>query len=390
MRAGGGVNSLRGAMNPNQSCVHFVGAFLVAGLLFVSGCGEKKQPAAGTKAEPSKSEVQKPVEPESKAAPVAAPKPETVSTLAAYYHFDEARGAGAVADKTGRREGRPNAGVQLGADGQVRGAADFSASRGGQIMVADPLNLAANRVTIAAWVKRRGPQQPGAALVFCRGGEIVSGMQVGGGNELEYVWNRTGRSSWKSGLVLPDGAWTFVALVVEPDKAALFMGIPGQQLKSAVNEIPHDIAEFSGALTFGRDPIAGIGFEGAIDEVGVWKNAMSAGEIEKLFVVGQKLGAAAAAPQTERPAASGPAAGSGSEYDRAVALFNNAVDAYRNFMQTRKNPAVLGQIEDNMRHCITVFERAKARPQAGTDPQGMIDRCNKMIFDCHAAKQVAP
>lgn len=376
-------------MNTTARLRLFLPPLALGCLLLMTGCGERKEAAPPRdSAAPGRPPPAPPEQPKPQVEAPAEQKPATVSTLAAYYHLDETRGAATVADKVGRHEGRPNDGASLGVDGQVRGAADFSGARGGQIMVAEPLNLFTNTVTLAAWVKRRGPQRPGAALVFCRGGEVVSGLQVGGGNELDYVWNRAGKSAWKSGLALPDGQWAFVALVVAPAQATMYLGLPGQPLRSAVNDAPHEVAEFSGALTLGRDPIVGIGFEGALDEVGIWRNAMSAADVGKLYVVGQKLGAAGAvAEQAAEPRT--PEAG-GSEYERAVALYNNAVDAYRNFLQTRRNPAVLKQIEDNMRACIAVFERSKARPPAGSDPQGMIDRCNKMIFDCHAAKQITP
>lgn len=371
----------------------FLSIVSLALALLPAGCGEKTAPPT-TPARPQAAERPEAAAPVEPTTPAPA-EPAKVSTLTAYYHFDEARGAATVADKTGAHEGRPNAGVSLGAAGFVGGGADFSAGRSGQITVMEPLNLFTNTVSIAGWVRRRGPQQPGAALVFCRGGDVVSGLQIGPGNALDYVWNRDGTSSWPSGLTLPDGAWAFVALVVGPERAALYLGAPGQPLQEAVREASHAVAEFSGALTFGRDPIVGAGFEGALDEFGIWKNALSREEVEKLFLVGQKLAAAKkmaspAATATTIPPATRKAADGKSkdEYARGVALYNNAVDAFRDYMQTRKNPAVLNQIEENMRACIAIFERSKAKPAAGTDPQDMIDRCNKMIFDVHMTKQV--
>ena len=41
--------------------------------------------------------------------------------------------------------------------------------------------------------------------------------------------------NFASGLIVPDGVWTFVALVVEPTKATLYMGPGGASL---VIELP--------------------------------------------------------------------------------------------------------------------------------------------------------
>ena len=77
------------------------------------------------------------------------------------------------------------------------------------------LNLNTNAVTITGWIKRSGTQTSWSGIVFCRSGTTVSGLHFGTANELRYTWNNSGGTyNWNSGLVPPDGVWTFVALAV--------------------------------------------------------------------------------------------------------------------------------------------------------------------------------
>ena len=250
-------------------------------------------------------------------------------------------------------------------------------------------------------LKRRGPQAQNAAILFSRGGDTAAGILFGKSTELTYVWGRERTSAaWKSGLVPPDNAWAFVALVVEPEKATLYLGVPGAPLRSVENNVPHEIAEFSGALTLGRDPIFAAGFEGALDEIGIWKNSMGRDEIEKLFAAMQKLSVAQNAAPAETPSAENHEvvqkprqAGGGwddPEFATAVSHYNEAMSAFQSFLKTRQNPANLKRIEDNVRICADTFERCKKRAPSNLDLQDYIDRCNKLIFDVQGTRQLAP
>ena len=78
------------------------------------------------------------------------------------------------------------------------------------------------------------------------------------------------------------------------------------------------------------------------------------------------------------------------EYQRAAAMYNNALRAYGDYMQTRENPAVLKRIEANVRIAIDYFEKCKDRAPKRYDVQGLIDKCNKLLFDVHASTQITP
>lgn len=380
--------------------------------LLAASCSKKEQPpqpAAPVKpAQPATTTTAPKIEPPpiQEPAPVQPAKPVVVSTLAAYFHFDEDRSAKAVVDSTPRKlTARINDGVAAGVPGYVKNALDFTAKKTGQVTLFDPLDFVSSTATAVAWVKRRGPQANNAALFFARGGESSAGILTDPRGQLSYVWGRERTSEgWVSGLVLPDNAWVFVALVVEPDKATLYLGVPGESLWSAENARPHAPADFAGALTLGRDPILDSTFEGALDEFGIWKNSMTRDEIEKLFAVGQKLAAAQTTPTAPKTAVQPkPIAEPGTvtatvtasgwnkaEFERAARLYNSSVAAFQKFLQTRQNGAGLKQIEADVRSCADTFEQLKTGAPATLDLQTYVDRCNKLNFDIHAAKTLAP
>jgi hypothetical protein len=86
------------------------------------------------------------------------------------------------------------------------------------------------------------------------------------------------------GLFIPDNKWVFVALVLEPAKATLYLGQDGK-IASAANTVKHGFEEFNGVTRIGNDlkpKFPPRFFKGAIDDVRIYKRALSASEIEQL------------------------------------------------------------------------------------------------------------
>jgi hypothetical protein len=143
------------------------------------------------------------------------------------------------------------------------------------------LGIPSDELTISCWVRRDGPQDAFSGLVFTRDGSSTTGLNVGDHDELRYHWN-DGQWWWDSGLVLPDGEWVFVALVVEPQRATLWMGQAGL-LVSAVNEAGHGAEELDGTWRFMRDPgNTARTFGGGLDDVRIWRHALSAQDVAAL------------------------------------------------------------------------------------------------------------
>ena len=157
------------------------------------------------------------------------------------------------------------------------------------------LDLNSNTVTLAGWFKRDGEQpEHTTGLVFCRTDRTGAGLSLGhtgdqwvANNCLAYNWNNNPNTwLWTTELLLPDNEWVFAALVLEPDKATLYLGQDGQ-LRSAVNETPHRMEEFDGEIRIGDDnhpgpPVMKRHFKGWIRNVSIYDYALSRSEIENI------------------------------------------------------------------------------------------------------------
>jgi hypothetical protein len=143
------------------------------------------------------------------------------------------------------------------------------------------VNLNSNTVTITAWIKRAGMQTPWSGIVFSRDGTQAEGLHFGELNELRYTWNNNDTWWFESGLIVPDGLWTFAALVVEPTKATLYMS-DGTTYSSATNAVDHIVQPFDGVTLIGLDdngPADQRLFAGRIDDVRIYNKSLGLGEI---------------------------------------------------------------------------------------------------------------
>jgi hypothetical protein len=140
------------------------------------------------------------------------------------------------------------------------------------------LNLNSNTVTITAWVKTNGTPSSWDPIVFSRGGSTAAGLNFGNSTDLRYHWNG-GNYGWDSGLNVPNAQWTFVALVVEPTKATIYMD--DGTFQSATNTVSHAIEEFNGTTHIGWDSNwSERHLDGAIDDVRIYPAALSSGDIQ--------------------------------------------------------------------------------------------------------------
>ena len=155
---------------------------------------------------------------------------------------------------------------------------------GGGYVQLPELDLNTNTVTITGWAKPAGPQAPSAALLLNRGSSAAGLiMDAGGGLGLAYNWNDDPATyNWSSGLSLPDSDWAFVALVVQPAQAALYVadGTNVSSFSGATNFLSHAPVPFNGTTVLGGDPAFNNRyFVGALDEVAVFNRSLGMGEV---------------------------------------------------------------------------------------------------------------
>lgn len=164
----------------------------------------------------------------------------------------------------------------------------------GGFVQAPALNLNTNSVTITCWVKPSGDQAEHAGIIFHRA-RLATGasgttaglkMDAVAGLNLSYNWDGDMATyNWNSEMALTDGEWNFVALIVHPDKAILF--VPSNPNYLPVTRQGYDIShaplEFEGSTYIGMDPTTDTttttrNFVGSVDEVAIFNRALSIGE----------------------------------------------------------------------------------------------------------------
>lgn len=174
-------------------------------------------------------------------------------------------------------------------------------------VVAPPLNLNTNTVTLCAWIYPTAfaePANTGIIVARNTGTSDVQGLIYSslGGNTLGYVWN--GASfNFASGLIVPSNTWSFVAVVITPTNSTLYCYNTNSQLQ-AVNTISNFVGVFAAPTSIGDDPSSistpqNRAFTGMIDEVAVFNHALPQGEIYNLYKKGLGLNYLNAVVSTE-------------------------------------------------------------------------------------------
>jgi autotransporter-associated beta strand protein len=217
----------------------------------------------------------------------------TERTPLAYWPLDETSGTVAY-DYWGGRDGTRGTGVTNNVPGPEppafqgfdTGNKAYVLNGNGGYVTVPSFGQINGAMTIVAWIKPDAVQSDFAGLVFTRGGGgSTSGLDYTQGGELGYHWNDAAASyNWRSGLVPTADQWNFVALVVEPTQATLYLD-SGAGLQSAVNTLAHGTATWSG-VRFGSDSAGGRDYKGSMDDVAVYASALPADEIENIRAAG--------------------------------------------------------------------------------------------------------
>ena len=210
-----------------------------------------------------------------------------VDSMQGYWKLDETTGETAADSSGNAYDGTLEGTFTFDAasmPGLLAGALSFNGDD--DYIEVPAMYLNSNTVTITAWVKRDGSQNNWAAILFSRSESTVAGLTFGTDNEIRYNWNDTGYN-WNSGITIPDNQWTFVALVIEPEKAT-FYSTGARDLRSATHYAVHDIEQFDGRTRIGDDLAGGNRhFRGALDDVRIYNYALNAPAIYTVYAGGR-------------------------------------------------------------------------------------------------------
>lgn len=173
-------------------------------------------------------------------------------------------------------------------------AVDTGTLQGATAVTVPTPTLNTNTATFVAWIFPNGPQANYSGIFMTRSG-TQAGLGYTTDNQVGYTWNNNSTWSWSSGLRPPDFEWSMVAVVIEPDKATLYLGASGS-LNAAINPIAHQNEAWGGVARIGDDAGgANRVFYGMVDEVAMFDHALSFDEIAALYA------SATGVPQTTPP-----------------------------------------------------------------------------------------
>jgi hypothetical protein len=156
-----------------------------------------------------------------------------------------------------------------------------------------PMNLNTNTVTMTAWIHPNDVQVDYAGILVSSSdaGIAYGGDFSGNAGQLIYWWNFGTTYTFVSGLTIPPNQWSFVAVVIEPTKATLYLGT-SNTLSTATNPIAHSSEAWGGGTAqiggHGNSPDFRI-FNGSIDEVAVFNYAFTPAEVLGLFQTGSSV-----------------------------------------------------------------------------------------------------
>jgi PKD repeat protein len=181
------------------------------------------------------------------------------------------------------------------------------------------LNLTGNsNVTFMTWIYPAGTAATYTGLLMNRGGPD-NGCGFGfttTADHLGYTWNNNSYStySWDSGLAVAENQWNFVAYVITPTNAVVYLGnlVGGTNFLVSTHTLNHIPQTFAGGTVRLGGDSSGVNntFNGLITEASLFTNALTSAQVQQYFLIA--IGAQALAPtvpdMTVTPAA---AAGAG-------------------------------------------------------------------------------
>ncbi len=132
-------------------------------------------------------------------------------------------------------------------------------------------DLNTNEFSFTAWIKPNGIQHAYSGILM--NNNTAAGLNFINNNELGYHWPG-GAWWWNSGLFVPEGEWSHVALVATEGSVTVFLNGVSATHNTAIQPV-----EIKTMLMGSYQGWGGRNYNGQIDEVCIWKRALSQDEI---------------------------------------------------------------------------------------------------------------
>lgn len=152
-------------------------------------------------------------------------------------------------------------------------AGAFATTKG--FCVLPSLQLNTNTLSIMAWVNPASVASGTAGIVVCNDSSTQAGLVLKAGNEIAYKWNGdSAAAKFSSKLIAKAGQWSHIALIVSPDSAMVCLNG-----NCVTNRINHTYEGFEAPTRFGSISREQSDYEGQLDEVSMWSNALTVNEV---------------------------------------------------------------------------------------------------------------
>lgn len=143
--------------------------------------------------------------------------------------------------------------------------------------------------TFIAWVNSNQTQGSYTGIIFSRpgyGGSTAgaTGLDLYSNNSVGYHWNDSGSTyNWYSGLLVPNNAWTMIAITVTGSTATAYL-CQANGITTAINSTSHptisNVNFFIGCDPFDR---VGRSFKGKISKSMIYNVELSQADITSIF-----------------------------------------------------------------------------------------------------------
>ena len=203
-------------------------------------------------------------------------------SLLGWWNMDQV-GTSSILDMSGHG----NHGAVQGELEWVEGVADAAlALTTDNLITVAPLGVTTDTLTMTGWIKpARVHGRTG--IIFMRAGVLTTGIDLMPDNQLGYHWLDVPESwQYESGLIVAADEWSFVAMVVTPEKVTFYLNSV-----DTVRELArvHEPVTFSGELTLGSDTLgAARRFAGALDDLRFYNRALTTNELAGLISAGAR------------------------------------------------------------------------------------------------------
>ncbi len=165
---------------------------------------------------------------------------------------------------------------------------------GAKIDVA-PWNLNTDTLTMLAWIKPGDDQRHSAGIIFMVStNKDIAGLHYylqrnpdAGFFSVGYNWKDEDEFFWEPLIFPPANQWSMIALVIEPSAASIHLFNPGGTNSATyTRQNPRAPIPFNVPAQIGTDITStsgGQNFNGAIDEVAIFKKALTPEELQALY-----------------------------------------------------------------------------------------------------------